>query len=418
MYDIQDLTAVSPAYPMGRLLRRYWIPALMSDEISPGDQSLRLRLLGENLIAFRGNDGCVSIFDERCPHRGASLYYGRVEQGGIRCIYHGLKFDRLGTCIDAPALPSGATIPSDVRPKVYPTCEKGGLVWVYMGGDDEDIPELPAFPVLDLPIADIRVTCMQRECNFLQTIEGEMDGSHVVILHVGETERREDETKVQPPYYALQDTAIGVTAVIGSTVDEGQIFWRFSHFLLPLYTQPSPAPLGEETFFRAWVPMDDTHTMVFQVSSKTFCLSPDPKRRPLIFQAPGMSVDYEYLPNDTGWYGRWRVTANRANDHLMVRELDARIGFSGIEGLEIQDLAIQESMGPVVDRGREHLLPSDRVVVKIREQILKAVQECEAENVPPGIADPQLYRKWSGYLTASSEVEWASAYHSVIEAKL
>lgn len=417
MYDnvceVQELTSVGHNTRMGRLLRQYWIPALISEELQAGEPPLRLRLLGEDLVAFRGANGRVSVLDEHCPHRRASLFYGRLEEDGLRCIYHGLKFDGSGACVDAPVLPMGADIPSSLRAKSYPVREKGGLIWAYLGNQPDHLPELPAFPVLDLPADELRATCMQRECNFLQTIEGEMDGSHVTILHAGHTLRADSSNLGS--HYALQENPVGVTAALGIAAGDTEMLWRFSHFLLPFYTQPSAAPLGADTYFRAWVPMDDTHTMVFQVSNPSFCLSPDEKRRPLLFEAPGMSLDYDYLPNTTHAHGRWRVAANRQNDHNVTRSAEGRSSFSGIEGLEIQDLAIQESMGPIVDRRSEHLLPSDAIVVKLRQMLVRTVREYEAgHGMPPGVDDAMAYRKWAGFVTAPATTIWQTAYESVV----
>src|SRR6202162_5428854 len=175
--DSVELTRVGPGTVMGQLMREYWIPALLSSEVERGGAPLRLMLLGEKLIAFRDSEGRVGVMDHRCPHRGASLFLGRNEEGGIRCIYHGWKFDVAGNCLDMPSLPAHPGFKHKVKAKAYPAVERAGIIWVYMGPSAK-APPLPGFEVLDVPDDEIAVTFIQRECNYLQAIEGEIDTSH------------------------------------------------------------------------------------------------------------------------------------------------------------------------------------------------------------------------------------------------
>src|SRR5215212_9537410 len=164
-----ELTRVGPGTAMGALMRLYWMPALKSSELERDGPPVRLMLLGEKLIAFRDSAGKVGVFDHRCPHRCASLFLGRNEEGGLRCLYHGWKFDTSGQCIDMPSVPVHQDFKHKVTAKAYRTQERAGLVWVYMGAQAEP-PALPALQILDAPDDEINVGMIQRDCNYLQAI--------------------------------------------------------------------------------------------------------------------------------------------------------------------------------------------------------------------------------------------------------
>src|SRR5215471_113290 len=179
----EELTRVGPGTVIGELMRCYWIPALMSSELVRDGEPRRIMLLGEKLIAFRDSDGRVGVMHHRCPHRCASLFLGRNEEGGLRCIYHGWKFDVAGNCFDMPSVPPPGFM-QKVKAKAYKVIERAGLVWVYMGARAEP-PQLPGFEILDMPEDEIKVSFIQRDCNYLQALEGEIDTSHFGFLHAG-----------------------------------------------------------------------------------------------------------------------------------------------------------------------------------------------------------------------------------------
>src|SRR5580698_10391882 len=176
--DSVELTRVGPGTVMGQLMREYWIPALMSSEVARGGAPLRLMLLGEKLIAFRDGEGRVGVMDHRCPHRCASLFLGRNEADGLRCIYHGWKFDVAGQCIDMPNVAPQQDFRHKVGAKAYHAVERAGVVWVYMGSRAE-APPLPGFEVLGVPDDEVGVLFVQRHCNYLQALEGDIDTSHI-----------------------------------------------------------------------------------------------------------------------------------------------------------------------------------------------------------------------------------------------
>ena len=182
--DSVELTRVGPGTVMGQLMREYWIPALMSSELARDGAPLRLMLLGEKLIAFRDSAGRVGVMDHRCPHRCASLFLGRNEEGGIRCVYHGWKFDVSGACLDMPNVPPQQDFKHKVKAKAYRAVERGGVIWVYMGSRAKALP-LPALEILDVPEHEVGMIFIQRDCNYLQALEGDIDTSHFGFLHAG-----------------------------------------------------------------------------------------------------------------------------------------------------------------------------------------------------------------------------------------
>src|SRR5579859_7359048 len=182
--DNEILSHVGPGTPTGELMREYWMPACLSSELEKDGPPLRLLLLGEKLIAFRDTNGKVGIMDHRCPHRCASLFFGRNEEGGLRCVYHGWKFDVAGRCLDMPNVPPQHAFADKVRARAYPAEERNGIVFAYMGAREE-APPLPMNEALLLPEAETRIVWVQRECHWLQALEGDIDTSHLGFLHEG-----------------------------------------------------------------------------------------------------------------------------------------------------------------------------------------------------------------------------------------
>src|SRR5580692_11526447 len=183
--DNELISQVGPGTPMGNLMREYWVPAMLSSELpNPDSDPVRVMLLGEQLIGFRDTSGKVGLIQNLCPHRGASLFYGRNEEGGLRCVYHGWKYDTAGNCVDMPNEPAESNFKSKIHATAYPCQERGGVVWTYMG-TREVAPALPDFEANQLPDEDINVTAVSRECNWLQGLEGDIDTSHLGFLHFG-----------------------------------------------------------------------------------------------------------------------------------------------------------------------------------------------------------------------------------------
>ncbi len=426
----EELTRVGSGTPMGNLMRHYWMPALKSSELVANGAPVRLMLLGEKLIAFRDGAGRVGVMDHKCPHRCASLFLGRNEDGGIRCIYHGWKFDVTGQCIDMPSVAPHQDFKHKVRAKAYRAVEKAGVVWVYMG-KRVDAPPLPAFEILDVPESEINVSFIQRDCNYLQALEGEIDTSHFGFLHAGHV-NLEDVPENDPlrntiinraPDYHVSETPWGTQYAGYRSVSAEETYWRFANFLFPFWTQ---APNGEFTSHmhaRAWVPLDDHHCMfVFLWWKKAVAANSLPQPtfkdgRPV----GGTGRGFRMLPNTTDWLGRWRMADHEGNDWGMDRKAQTnREIYSGIDGIHLQDQAICESMGPITDFEHEHLAPSDQMITRTRRSLLLAARAFRDHGkTPPGAEDSDVYRgARSGYFTSTDRSDWKAVYVNQLHASI
>ena len=232
----EDIVRTGPGTPMGELMRQYWIPAARSTELEADGAPVRILLLGEKLIAFRDTSGRVGVMDHRCPHRCASLFLGRNEENGIRCVYHGWKYDVDGNCVDQANLPERQQFKDRIRAKAYLTAERNGVVWVYMG-DPAKAPALPPFDACLAPADLIQLRFVQRHCNWLQAVEGDLDTSHVGILHFGaasptqtQNNSRRDLIINRAPEYRVTETQFGLTygAHRPSPTLPGGTYWRGS----------------------------------------------------------------------------------------------------------------------------------------------------------------------------------------------
>ncbi|HEX2939710.1 MAG TPA: Rieske 2Fe-2S domain-containing protein, partial [Rhodopila sp.] len=405
-----------PGTTMGQLMRQYWIPAALSSEVAAGGDPLRLMLLGEKLIAFRDDGGRVGVMDHRCPHRCASLFFGRNEAGGIRCVYHGWKFDADGQCVDMPNLPAEQDFKQKVRAKAYRVTERAGLIWVYMGSRAE-APPLPEIEATLLDQAEVQPFLVQRECNWLQALEGDIDTSHFGFLHVGSVrpEHVGDDNLLRyqvgnrAPAYQVADTDWGTMYSAFRPADEGRTYWRFAHFGFPFWTWVPQGEITDRVQARAWVPMDDTHTMFISLTWKgTPRIPPLKNGRPI----PGAIPDLEYLPATTDWYGRWRPAARAANDYRIDRAAQRDdIIYTGISHIHMQDQAITESMGAIVDHTFEHLAPSDQMITRTRRRLLMAARALRDQGVvPPGVDTPAIYaRARSGECVMQGD-DWRAVY--------
>jgi phthalate 4,5-dioxygenase len=419
--DGVELTRVGPGTVMGELMRCYWIPAAMSSELVRDGAPVRLMLLGEKLIAFRDSTGRVGVMDHRCPHRGASLFLGRNEESGIRCIYHGWKFDVAGNCLDMPSLPPPG-FKQKVKAKAYKVVERAGVVWVYMGSRAE-APPLPTFEILDVPEDEIKVSFIQRDCNYLQALEGEIDTSHFGFLHAGHVDPNElapDEPVLntiinRAPEYHMAEVPWGTQYAGYREVGPGKIYYRVGNFLFPFWTQAPNGEFGSHMHARGWVPLDDEHTMyvfIWWKRSVSAMSLPQPAFKdgtPI----GGTGRGNKLLPNTTDWLGRWRMVANRGNDWGIDRAAQqSNAIYSGIDGIHLQDQAITESMGPIVDHTLEHLAPSDQMITRTRRRLLMAARALRDKGVlPPGAEDPEVYRgARSGYFVSDDNSPWREVY--------
>jgi phenylpropionate dioxygenase-like ring-hydroxylating dioxygenase large terminal subunit len=420
--DSVELTRVGPGTVMGQLMREYWIPALMSSELASDGAPLRLMLLGEKLIAFRDSAGRVGVMDHRCPHRCASLFLGRNEEGGIRCVYHGWKFDVSGTCLDMPNVPSHQDFKHKVKAKAYRVIERAGVIWVHMGSRVK-APPLPGLEILDVPGDEVGVIFIQRHCNYLQALEGDIDTSHFGFLHAGHVDpdnlRESDPiyhtVAIRAPEYHVADTAWGTTYAGYRAAGPRRMSWRFGNFLFPFWTQVPNGEFARHVQFRGWVPLDDEHTMYCVLWSKRGVSA-------MTQQAPaskdgaaigGMGRRNDFLPNTSDWLGRWRLAANASNDwHIDRAAQHDNLIYSGIDSIHLQDQAVTESMGAILDHTFEHLAPSDQMVTRTRRRLLMAARALRDNGVPPpGVENVEVFRDArGGYFVSDDSSGWQDAY--------
>ena len=421
--DNELMCRVGPGTPMGDLMRQYWIPALLPSELpAPDGPPVRLRLLGENLIAFRVTSGQAGIVVNACPHRGASMFFGRNEEEGLRCVYHGWKFDTAGNCVDMPSEPAESNFKSKVRIRAYPVVERNGVLWTYMGNQTPAPPLPEILPNLD---PACRTAKRLEQCNYMQALEGDIDTVHKGFLHAGHS-TIDDLIPGSLEYYAIKhldarmdayEHEIGGTYAAARGAEETNEYWRTGHFLMPFYTMNAPGLLGIKNACTAWVPADDENTYIFSMGLPhpsdpdvrgiggllNGRYRTDPLGRFDPYGAPQRNLPGAmrrlFADETTDWLGRFRPLANKDNDYLIDRELQARNGpwtYTGVPA-PAQDPMAQESMGPIYDRTQEHLGTTDIMVILTRRRLINAAKALrEQGTVPPGVEKPELYRMRSG----------------------
>jgi phthalate 4,5-dioxygenase oxygenase subunit len=423
------ISRVGPGTPMGDLMRRYWVPALLSRELpAPNSDPVRVMLLGEKLIAFRDTHGRVGLLANHCPHRGASLFFGRNEEldPGLRCVYHGWKFAIDGTCVDMPNEPAESDFRTKVTAQAYPTRERGGIVWAYMG-PRTDPPPLPDLEPNMLPDAEQHAGAIQRECNWLQALEGDIDTSHLGFLHLGarDADAMEPGTfnyytvKDRRPRYAVVDTEGGAMygAYRPATADVN--YWRIAQFLFPFYALIPTGVLGLSKLIRAWVPMDDDHTMFFVMGAAGSVGAGVDLREVVPNTLSVHDKEVRNLGSDSKrWYGRFRLPQNAGNDYQIDRQKQRSMqSYTGLASIHLEDLAITESMGSLLDRSAEHLGTSDVMVIRARRRLMAAATALrEQGEIPPGAENPLVYRTRSGSVFLPKDADWIAATEGLRQA--
>ena len=387
--DNEKLTKVGPGTPMGNLMRRYWQPVLLSREVADNDgDPIRVRILGEELVAFRDTSGRVGLISEWCPHRLTSMFLGRNEEDGLRCVYHGWKFDVTGSCVDMPNEPEEFDFKHKVKMVAYPTEEMGGVIWAYMGPADLK-PALPKFEFTQQPETHRGASKVIEECNWLQALEGGIDSIHSSFLHrkIGEgkgigldglrAEGLAGKLDVEPTDYGYRYTnSRGLPG-------KGQNYVRGYHFVMP-HIQVRAAQLntnGSWYKFKIaghhWVPIDDHTTMVWNwFYSLDEALTQGEKDEEISGNGPA------YVDPVT-----FRAAVNPRNNWLIDRDMQRKENFTGIQGVNAQDRAVQEAMGPIVNRSKEHLGQTDRAVIMTRRMLLKAIDTVADGGTPPGLGE-------------------------------
>ena len=414
----ERITRVGPGTPMGAVMRRYWQPVALARELPENDgPPIRVRLLGEDLIAFRDTDGKVGLVDAFCPHRRAPMFFGRNEECGLRCVYHGWKFDRDGKCVDMPSEPPDSLFKDKVTIAAYPTWEGGGLIWAYMGPRDKQ-PAPPDYEWVRAPATHRFVSKTWEDANWLQGLEGGLDTAHSSFLH---NEKLGDKTLLRTrdghPRLEVERGPYGYRYASLRDLGDDGLYVRVYQYFLPYQQQRGSVTAlngGRNKVPKAaghlWVPIDDYTTFVYNT---------------VVSYDAAIPIDEDFAWSEEARFGRgkddllpgFKLRANKANDYNIDREKQRTETYSGIKGINTQDMALQEGMGPICDRTQEHLGTSDRAVIAARQLLLEACDAVERGEDPRG-CDPQTHRNVRPYDNfLPRDADWREAFASELVAK-
>jgi phenylpropionate dioxygenase-like ring-hydroxylating dioxygenase large terminal subunit len=396
---------------MGNLMRRYWVPAVLSSEL-PGPDSgpVRLRLLGEDLVAFRDTEGRVGVLEALCPHRRAPLYFGRNEKAGLTCIYHGWKFSVDGACLAMPNVPSSSDFRRRIRNIAYPVHESSGIVWVFMGPEGKLPSGLAPLDWVGLPEDHRLVSKQLLRCNYAQALEGDFDPSHISFLHGTVSAYRTFDTRLamrgeefatEPadgvltaefeqmywnrdpqPEITVMPTVYGLFSAARREAGSTTFYYRFNHFIMPFYAGV-PSDVDGASQCNVWVPRDDHSTIVWRVHYDTG----GPLDQEVIhYQLSGLDAHVSpdrYAPQTPEPQSEFYPLMNRESDYGLDRQAQRQTLFSGIDGVWLQDRAVTEGMGSILDRSEERLVSSDAPIVHVRRSLIAAARALEADGTPP-----------------------------------
>ena len=381
----ETLTRTGRGTPVGELLRRYWLPVLLASELpEPDCPPVRVKLLGERLIAFRDTGGRLGLVGEFCAHRGVSLWFGRNEEHGIRCPYHGWKYDVTGQCVDVPSEPADNGFCAKIRLAAYPCIERAGVIWAYLGPAEARPPE-PAYDWTLVPDSHRYISKRLQECNWLQAMEGALDSIHSTFLHrytVGDDPLLKRDAKSRAlleadrnPKFIPTISPAGLYVATRRDAGPADYYWRVTQWLMPCFS--FFPPYGDNPYGgHAFVPIDDESCWVFSIDYQP--------HRPLSAEErdaahAGKGIHVRLIA------GSFTPVANKRNDYLVDREAQkAKRTFSGVFDVGVQDAAIQESMGPVQDRARERLVSSDNGIIMARKRLTDAAAAVARGEAPPG----------------------------------
>jgi phenylpropionate dioxygenase-like ring-hydroxylating dioxygenase large terminal subunit len=394
------LTRTNKSTIAGDYFRRFWMPALLSEEIpAPDSPPVRVTLLGEHLVAFRDSEGKIGLIDRYCAHRQVDLFYGRNEDCGLRCIYHGWKFDTDGNCVEMPTELLNSNYKDRIHLTSYPVQEHAGIIWAYLGPKDLPV-EFPKFEFNTLPKDCFYIRKSLLDCNYLQAMEGNLDSAHTGYLHSfasgsaldprgkghGKRGTISHQYQASMPHFEVQETDYGLMIGAKRKGAGGSAYWRITQWLLPVHTMIG-ANVGETLLWDAWVPMDDEHTWVYRIEYNPW--------RPL-------TVEELYEYNTAGFArlnvenipGTYLPVRNKGNDYLIDRGLQRTYSYTGIKGTNAQDAAAIENQGPtaIADRTQEHLGSTDLAITRMRRKLLASLKEFENGTEPVAALKGDLYK--------------------------
>ncbi len=380
-----ELCRTGAKTPMGALFRRYWVPILLAAELQePDGPPVRVKIMGERLIAFRDTQRRIGLISEFCAHRGVSLFFGRNEDCGLRCAYHGWKYDVHGNCLEVPQ-ERGTGFEQRVKLAAYPTHEQGGVIWAYMGPADQR-PAPPALEWTILPPEHVFITKRLQACNYLQAMEGGIDSSHVSWLHSHNLHRdplfvgsKGNQYNLQDPnpVFEVVDAPGGMYVAARRNAEADSYYWRITQWIMPWYTIIPPRadhPFGAH----AWVPIDDENNWAWSINYHPHKPLTDKQTAAM---RDGAGIHVKYVP------GTYIPLANQANDYLIDRSAQKEgRAYSGVDGIAMQDASLQESMGPIQDRTTETLVSTDNAIIMLRRRLVRAARDLAQGKEPPGLA--------------------------------
>ncbi len=415
----QLLTQVSPGTGLGEVLRRYWLPAVLASELPEADgPPVRVRMLGEDLIAFRDTTGAVGLVDAHCPHRRAPMFFARNEECGLRCVYHGWKFDIGGNCVDLPSEPPDSIFKTKVNIKAYPTWEGGGIVWAYLGPRAE-IPPFPDYEWLRAPETHCRVSKTLEHANYLQALEGGIDTAHSSFVHnndLGNAGRLKSQNT--HPQLEVEQTDYGFRYAGIRALGGERRYVRAYQFFMPAmqmraaFIDHQGDPRKNQTLRgHIWVPVDDEWTMVYNWVCGADEDNPISDEMWVRHEKAAGRGEDDFIP------GSFRLRRNLDNDYLIDREMQRTRTYTGITGLNTQDYAVQEGMGPICDRSQEHLGTSDKAIIVARRMLREAVDDVAEGRPPKGTDTEQMRRVRPAEAILDGPQPWQEAMASLLSTR-
>jgi len=418
----EQLTRVGPGTLMGDLFRQYWLAVIPSSFLPEGGvKPLRIRLLCEDLVLFRVGNGKIGLVGAYCQHRLAPLYFGRIENDGIRCLYHGWKYAIDGNCMEMPNIPAEQQFCDAIHHPGYPCVEYGGVIWTYMGPSKEP-PALPEFEFALVPDEQRTYRVFHQECNYLQVLEGGIDPTHVMWLH-SPYDLADDNVAQQhqpsqhlvanksgartPMAIEIVDTAAGFMYGAKRPFGAGKDLWRVNQFIMPYYTMP---PGSELRGARIYTPIDDENSIKWQINWY-------PTKEIMQSVKRGDRLNFpeeEYLPVTHEPYSFIRAKATKTNDYLISWDVHNSKRM-GIAGVNLQDRCLTENQGPtpILDRTQENLCSGDYTTIKARRMLLGAAKALrERGAIPPGVKDPRVYRVRATSKVVADGTPWVEGVKS------